>query len=123
MKEPECPFCNPDDILYENRYAYAKYDKYPVNPGHILIIPKRHCYEWFGMKLVEKIACWMIVEKVKRMLDKTRRPDGYNVGFNCEKAAGQTVFHTHIHIIPRYNGDTENPRGGIRKVIPEKADY
>ena len=119
----KCPFCNPVEVLTENWFAYAIYDAYAVSPGHILVIPKRHSFDWFHMKWYEKAACWWLVERVKLMLDKTINPDGYNVGFNCDETAGQTVFHTHIHIIPRYHGDTKNPYGGIRKVIPEKADY
>jgi diadenosine tetraphosphate (Ap4A) HIT family hydrolase len=122
----DCPFCNPDkdrEILLESATAYAIFDKFPVNAGHILIIPKRHVGNYFELSFKEQSACWFMVNKAKDELEKRFHPDGFNIGININESAGQTVNHVHIHIIPRYKGDVEEPRGGIRGVIPEKRDY
>jgi diadenosine tetraphosphate (Ap4A) HIT family hydrolase len=111
------------ELISELATVYSIYDKYPVSKGHTLVIPKRKTSHYFKMADKEKAACQIMVERVKKILDKRYQPDGYNIGFNMNEAAGQTVFHTHIHIIPRYEGDVENPRGGIRNVIPGLGDY
>ncbi|WP_277612738.1 HIT family protein [Methanocorpusculum petauri] len=118
-----CPFCNPDEILLENDLAFAKYDLYPVSPGHLLIIPKRHAASWFDLTPAEQTAVLALVAQAKDLLDETYAPDGYNLGVNCGEAAGQTVMHVHLHVIPRYSGDVSNPHGGIRAVIAAKQDY
>lgn len=110
-------------LISELATVYSIYDKYPVSPGHALVIPKRKSSNYFQLTVKEKTACQIMLERVKGILDKKYNPDGYNVGFNMNESAGQTIFHTHIHIIPRYNGDVENPRGGIRNVIPGMGDY
>ena len=99
------------------------YDKYPVSSGHMLIIPKRHVANFFDTTLEEKLAIFEIIDQCKRKLDEERSPDGYNIGINCGKAAGQTIFHVHVHLIPRYEGDLDNPQGGVRGVIPDKRVY
>lgn len=119
----QCPFCSDKDIIMENSHAIAIYDKYPVNPGHMLIIPKRHFNDYFDATDDEKKAIWALVDKCKRFLDDKYHPDGYNVGINAGAAAGQTVMHLHVHLIPRYEGDMDNPAGGVRGVIPEKRMY
>ena len=111
------------NIISELATVYSIYDKYPVSKGHALVIPKRKSETYFEMTEKEKTATWLMVERVKDILEKEYKPDGFNVGFNSEEAAGQTVFHTHIHVIPRYKGDVKYPRGGIRNVIPGKGDY
>jgi len=103
--------------------VYSIYDKYPVSKGHALVIPKRKTANYFEMSKKEKTACWLMAERVKYILMKRYNPDGFNIGFNMNEAAGQTIFHTHIHVIPRYKGDVDNPRGGIRNVIPGMGDY
>jgi diadenosine tetraphosphate (Ap4A) HIT family hydrolase len=118
-----CPFCYPDGILIENDLAYAKSDKYPVNPGHLLIIPKRHVADFFLTAGAEKIALFSLLDKAKHYLDGKHAPAGYNVGINVGEAAGQTIPHVHLHLIPRYLGDMENPRGGVRGVIPAQQNY
>lgn len=125
MGSVDCPFCSPqkDEILLENSIAYARYDAYPVNPGHILVIPFRHFSSLFEATVDEITAIWEIVQKCKRMLDIEYSPDGYNIGVNVGEMAGQTIMHVHIHLIPRYEGDIQNPRGGVRGVIPEKRGY
>ena len=111
------------NLISELATVYSIYDNYPVSDGHALVIPKRKSNHYFEMSKKEKTASWMMVEHVKDILQDKYQPDGFNIGFNINKAAGQTVFHTHIHIIPRYKGDVDNPRGGIRNVIPGKGDY
>lgn len=121
-----CPFCNPErerELLLESATAYSVLDKFPVNPGHALIIPKRHTADYFDLSFKEQSACWFMANKVKEVLQKRFNPNGFNVGININESAGQTVGHVHIHIIPRYNGDVDEPRGGIRGVIPERKNY
>lgn len=121
----ECMFCRlPEtDILVENEMALAFFDKFPVNEGHVLIIPKRHLASLFDATLEEVISIWKLLEEVTEKLNKRFHPDGYNVGVNVGAAAGQTVFHLHIHVIPRYHGDVQDPRGGIRKIKKSMVPY
>lgn len=118
-----CPLCRPDGILLESALAYAKPDKYPVNPGHLLIIPKRHVADFFHTTEAEKTALLSLLDEAKLYLDGKHAPAGYNVGINVGEVAGQTIMHVHLHLIPRYQGDTENPRGGVRGVIPSRQSY
>ncbi|WP_297452951.1 HIT family protein [Persephonella sp.] len=121
----KCPFCNipEENIILKNDLCYAIYDKYPVTKGHMLIIPYRHFDNYFDGTKEEKIAFVDLIDKAKELLDQKFSPDGYNIGVNIGKTAGQTIFHVHIHLIPRYKGDTENPVGGVRGVIPDKQKY
>ncbi|MDV4342837.1 HIT family protein [Methanoculleus sp. YWC-01] len=125
MGDVGCPFCNPqkDEIVLANDLCYARYDKYPVSPGHLLLIPFRHIPALFDATDEEQIALLALVREAKALLDERFRPDGYNVGVNVGKTAGQTVMHLHVHVIPRYAGDMPDPRGGVRGVIPEKRKY
>ena len=118
----DCPFCEHTAILSSKR-IYVRYDKYPVSKGHCLIVPKRHVSTWFDMTDAEQLEAVEMIHQVKALLDEKYSPDGYNIGLNCGTSAGQTIDHAHMHIIPRYIGDMENPRGGVRGVIPEKQDY
>ncbi len=118
-----CIFCNQEELILENELAWARYDKYPVSPGHLLIITKRHVADFFDTTTEERRALNNLLEEAKKMLDRTNSPDGYNIGVNCGEAAGQTIMHLHIHLIPRYQGDIDNPRGGVRGVIPDKRIY
>ncbi len=120
-----CIFCNidKDRIILENEDVFAIYDMFPVNKGHMLIIPKKHILNYFEADEQTKIQLWKLVDECKKMADKRFAPQGYNIGINCGEAAGQTVMHLHIHLIPRYSGDIENPRGGVRGVIPDKRIY
>lgn len=120
-----CPFCSlPEDaILGSNGLAAIVEDKFPVAPGHALIIPRRHVAHYFEATQEEKLALWELVDVAKSRLDESRAPDGYNIGINIGPVAGQTVMHLHIHVIPRYQGDMDDPRGGVRHVIPEKGKY
>ncbi|WP_292393000.1 HIT family protein [Methanoculleus sp. UBA303] len=125
MGDLTCPFCNPrpEEIALASDLCYARYDKYPVSPGHLLVIPFRHVAGFFEATDEEQVALLALVREAKRLLDERFRPDGYNIGVNVGEAAGQTVMHLHVHVIPRYAGDMEDPRGGVRGVIPERRGY
>jgi len=118
-----CIFCNQEELILENELAWARYDKYPVSPGHLLIITKRHVADFFDTTLEERRALNDLLQEAKKMLEREYSLDGYNIGVNCGEAAGQTIMHLHIHLIPRYQGDIDNPRGGVRGVIPDKRIY
>lgn len=122
-KHPGCPFCNDPAIVIENELAFAHFDTYPVSAGHCLVITRRHIAEYFGATAEEKAAIWELVDRVRPIIDRKFGPDGYNVGVNIGAAAGQSIPHLHIHVIPRYAGDVENPQGGVRGVIPHKQKY
>ncbi len=119
----DCPFCGEPEITIENELAFDQYDSYPVSAGHCLIIPRRHVAEYFQATAEEKASIWALVDEMKIIIDRKYKPDGYNIGVNIGETAGQSVPHIHIHIIPRYRGDVENPRGGVRGVIPHKQKY
>jgi len=118
-----CPFCHSGGILFENDLAYVVRDDNPVNPGHLLIIPKCHVADFFLTTEAEKIALLSLLNEAKHYLDGKHAPAGYNIGINVGEAAGQTIFHVHLHLIPRYHGDTDNPREGVRGVIPSRQSY
>ncbi len=121
-----CIFCNPreEEILAENDYALLIVDNSPVSEGHCLVIPKRHIKTFFEATPKENNAFYELILKAKEIiLANGNTPDGFNIGSNNDVAAGQSVFHLHIHIIPRYQGDVENPKGGIRHVIAKNALY
>ena len=120
---PDCPFCNNPKKFIENEWAFAHFDTYPVSNGHWLVITRRHVAEYFQATAEEKAAIWELVDQVKAIIDRDFGPDGYNVGVNIGRAAGQSIPHLHIHVIPRYAGDVENPQGGVRGVIPHKQKY
>ncbi len=121
----DCIFCNLEEvkIVLENEGASAIFDGFPVNEGHMLIIPKRHIETYFEAAESEKKLLWDLVEECKEYLDERYSPDGYNIGINNGIAAGQSIMHLHIHLIPRYIGDIGNPKGGVRGVIPSKRIY
>ncbi len=119
MASPTCVFCAPDRrILAENPLAQAFYDINPVSPGHALIVPKHHARTIFDLDPAWYAACFDLVREVREILALEYAPDGFNIGVNCEQAGGQSVWHAHIHVIPRYKGDVEDPLGGVRNVIP-----
>ena len=123
-----CPFCeiiNNDiqRIIFQNDLAIVLRDGYPISNGHTLIIPKRHVDSYFSITKEERNAIFELVEQTKKDIDNEFKPDAYNIGINDGVEAGQTVPHLHIHLIPRYKGDAEDPRGGVRWLFPDKADY
>ena len=128
MRDPNnpCLFCSIKEsgLTDENTLAYASYDTYPVSEWHCLIIPKRHVKDYFELTNDEVIACNDLIKKIKeKILLKDPLVKGFNMGTNAGKIAGQSVLHCHIHLIPRREGDVENPQGGVRSVIPLKQHY
>lgn len=121
--ENDCPFCDASTAIARNDLAYARFDRYPVSPGHCLLIPLRHVSNFFETTAEEKAALFALIDEMKKRTDVTHTPDGYNIGINVNETAGQTVMHAHVHLIPRYVGDMKDPRGGVRGVIPEKQRY
>lgn len=135
-KITNCPFCHLEKagIVLANDHAIAVYDGYPVTPGHSLIVPRRHIESFFEATWEEQAAMFALLAEMRRLLlnplhldgdnvESHVAPDGFNIGINDGPAAGQTVMHLHIHLIPRYSGDTSDPRGGVRWIMPHKAPY
>ncbi len=119
-----CLFCtDPRGVSLQNELAYSARDSYAVSPGHTLVIPRRHVASFFELTPEEVSACMALISEERRLLDEELKPDGYNIGVNVGPAAGQSILHVHIHVIPRYQGDVENPQGGVRHVIPKKGHY
>ncbi len=121
-----CLFCNikNNDILTDNKFAYATYDSYPVSKQHCLIIPKRHVKDYFDLTENEVIGCDQLIKNMKKLIQKNDNSvKAFNIGVNSGKLAGQSIMHCHIHLIPRREGDVENPQGGVRAVIPSKQHY
>jgi diadenosine tetraphosphate (Ap4A) HIT family hydrolase len=123
--ETSCPFCNllANRIVLASQYALAFADSFPVTEGHTLVIPIRHVASIYDLTAAEQADLWELVRQVRLRLRKKPAPDGFNIGVNDGPAAGQTIDHAHIHVIPRRQGDVPDPRGGIRWVIPDKANY
>ena len=128
MKDPNnpCLFCNIEKsgCAYENELAYASYDSYPVTEHHCLIIPKRHIKDYFDLSNEELVACNDLVQILKKeIIKKDPSVKGFNLGTNIGKVSGQSILHCHLHLIPRREGDVDNPQGGVRSVIPNKQHY
>ena len=128
MRDPNnpCLFCNSkiSGIAHENDLAYSSYDTYPVSEFHCLIIPKRHVIDYFELTDEELVACNDLIKVIKEeVLFKDKNVKAFNIGTNAGKIAGQSIMHCHIHLIPRREGDVENPQGGVRSVIPQKQHY
>ena len=120
-----CPFCQSDrnSIFHEDELTMGLWDAFPVTKGHALIVTKRHVSSWFDTTDEEKLALIKSTEQAKLIIERQYTPDGFNIGININEQAGQTIFHCHIHLIPRRHGDVGNPRGGVRGVIPSKQQY
>jgi len=120
-----CPFCGicgkQPALEFSNCFAFL--DAFPLSPGHTLIVPKKHVASLFDLPAAEQQELWNAVARVREKLQGEFQPDGFNIGLNDGPAAGQTIMHTHIHVVPRYKGDVADPRGGIRWIIPERAAY
>jgi diadenosine tetraphosphate (Ap4A) HIT family hydrolase len=124
--EQTCRFCLSKPgrrIMIERKYGFAAWDAHPASPGHFLVIPYRHVSDYFDINDNEREELWRLVSEGKVMADEKHKPDGYNIGINIGKWAGQSIPHLHIHVIPRYEGDVENPKGGVRGVIPQNKLY
>lgn len=121
-----CPFCKVEserEIIASSLLSVAFFDGFPVSPGHALIIPKRHVSSFFDLSQEERQDLLNLADSVKQIVEERYHPDGYNIGVNVGEADGQSIFHVHMHLIPRYQGDVPNPRGGVRGVIPDKQNY
>ena len=126
MPHADCVFCDrlrSGDLVAESPLAAAFADAFPVSPGHVLIVPRRHEADFWALRETEKAAIWELVAPVKRHIESRFSPHGYNLGMNIGEAGGQTVGHAHLHVIPRYRGDVPDPRGGVRWVLADRARY
>jgi diadenosine tetraphosphate (Ap4A) HIT family hydrolase len=115
-----CELCEPKDVVFESDFAYVRYDSNSLSPGHVIVVPRRHVADFFDMSAAEQGSVIALLNRVKRLIDEKHKPDGYNIGVNVGKAAGQARMHVHLHLIPRYAGDVPDPRGGIRCVLARK---
>ena len=120
-----CPFCAPPAhrVAFETEGTRALWDAFPVSPGHLLVIPKRHVATWYDAEPEERNELTNALDRARDVIQERHQPDGFNIGINVGPAAGQTVFHLHVHVIPRYKGDVPDPRGGVRHVIPGRGNY
>lgn len=128
MSNPDCLFCDKDNtkehtIIATNDLAYARWDNFPVSDGHAEVIPVRHVQSFFDLSEQEVLAMHDLAKATRKIIVDTYHPDVFNLGINDGEAAGQTVHHVHLHIIPRYTGDVLNPQGGVRHIIPDKGSY
>ena len=128
MRDPNnpCLFCNINnkDLVFDNEFAFASFDSYPVSKYHSLIVPKRHILDYFELTNDELLACNDLIKKIKKKIqNEDKTVDGFNIGTNSGVVAGQSIMHCHIHLIPRRKGDVDNPQGGVRGVIPSKQHY
>ncbi len=128
MRDPNnpCLFCNinSQDLVFDNNFAFVSFDSYPVSKYHSLIVPKRHILDYFELNNDELLACNDLIKKIKKKIqNEDKTVDGFNIGTNSGVAAGQSIMHCHIHLIPRRKGDVDNPQGGVRGVIPSKQHY
>jgi diadenosine tetraphosphate (Ap4A) HIT family hydrolase len=126
MELPDsCPFCKPDSVrvIASSGLALAIWDKFPISPGHALVVPKRHIASWFSASTEERFEMIKLLDRARDIVKSSHAPDSFNIGINDGTEAGQTVPHLHIHLIPRYAGDSLDPRGGVRWLFPDKAKY
>jgi diadenosine tetraphosphate (Ap4A) HIT family hydrolase len=126
MSQSDCLFCtvSPERIVLQNDLAFVIMDGFPVTTGHALVIPKRHVVDYFGLTRDELMACDALIHQLRSStIEADPSVQGFNIGMNAGAVAGQTIFHCHIHLIPRRAGDVENPRGGVRHLIPGKGNY
>ena len=128
MPQQECLFCDRDNsekhtIIAENELFYARWDNFAVTQGHLEVVSKRHIISFFDLTEEDMKQMFELLQRAKDIVEEKFSPDAYNIGLNDGEAAGRTIHHFHIHLIPRYFGDVENPRGGVRNIIPEKGDY
>jgi len=107
-------------VLFESDFAYVAYERDSLSPGHVIVVPRRHVADFFEMSGAEQGSVVALLNRAKKLIDEKHHPDGYNIGVNVGKAAGQNRMHVHVHLIPRYAGDVPDPRGGVRCVLPRK---
>ncbi|MDR3567222.1 MAG: HIT family protein [Syntrophobacteraceae bacterium] len=125
MSAGQCPFCHPDHsrVFYEGNLVIGLWDSFPVSDGHVLLIPRRHVADWFEATPEEQAELMAAIDVARKNILARFSPDGFNLGVNIGEVAGQTIFHLHLHVIPRYRGDVEDPTGGVRNVIPARGNY
>jgi diadenosine tetraphosphate (Ap4A) HIT family hydrolase len=125
MRDDACPFCSPENELVarQSQYGLVIIDPFPVSPGHLLVVPRRHVASFYDLDPFEQADLVQLIGIARRLAAADREPDGFNIGLNDGRAAGQTVMHCHWHVIPRYDGDVDDPRGGVRWVVPQRAAY
>lgn len=116
-----CELCAPDQVLFEEADAYVRFDNNGLSRGHVLVIPRRHVADFFDMTAAEKASVLALLDRAKAHIAAEFKPDGYNIGVNVGRAAGQSRMHVHVHLIPRYTGDVADPSGGIRCVLSRRA--
>ena len=116
----DCELCRPAAVLFESDFAYVSEERSPLSSGHLIVVPKRHVADFFDMSAAEQGSVLALLNRARKRLQEKHRPDGYNIGVNVGKAAGQSRMHVHVHLIPRYAGDVPDPRGGIRCVLPRR---
>jgi diadenosine tetraphosphate (Ap4A) HIT family hydrolase len=117
----QCELCNPTQVVAEDDNAYTRYDSSSLTHGHVIVVPRRHVASYFDMTTEEKVSIVALLDTSKEIIDRQFSPDGYNIGVNIGKAAGQSRMHVHVHLIPRYRGDVADPSGGIRCVLSRKS--
>jgi len=120
MAAADCELCRPECVLLESSIAYVRHDNNSLSRGHVLIIPRRHVASYFDMTTEEKTEIQSLLDRAQSKIAADHSPDGYNIGVNIGRAAGQNRMHVHVHLIPRYNGDVADPSGGIRCVLSNK---
>ena len=119
----QCPFCSLSHFVTSTSVGLVVRDAFPLTEGHTLIVPRQHVASLFELTVDEQAELWQLVAQVRSSLVEQFHPDAFNIGINDGEAAGQTIPHAHIHVVPRYRGDVADPRGGVRWVIPQKAAY
>ena len=112
-----CELCAPESVVFESEFAYVRHDSNSLSPGHVLVVPKRHVAGFFDMSAAEQGSVLALLNRAQKLIQEKHSPDGYNIGVNVGKAAGQNRMHVHVHLIPRYKGDVPDPSGGIRCVL------
>jgi diadenosine tetraphosphate (Ap4A) HIT family hydrolase len=120
MAADDCELCQPESVLLESSVAYVRYDSNSLSRGHVLVVPRRHVASYFEMTFEEKTEVLALLDRAQSAITADHAPDGYNIGVNIGRAAGQNRMHVHVHLIPRYRGDVVDPSGGIRCVLSKK---
>ncbi|HWI39376.1 MAG TPA: HIT family protein [Burkholderiales bacterium] len=115
----DCELCAPASVVAENDLAYARLDSHPLAPGHVIVVPRRHVADYFDTTAAEQAAVLALLNEARRLIEAKHHPDGYNIGVNVGKAAGQNRMHVHVHLVPRRHGDVADPSGGVRCVLPK----
>ena len=122
MATADCELCRPENLLIQGSLAYVRYDTNSLSPGHVLVVPRRHVASYFDMTVQEKAEILALLDRAQTKIAADHSPDGYNIGVNIGRAAGQNRMHVHVHLVPRYSGDVHDPSGGIRCILRRSDD-